>query len=103
MDMNHWEILFQHLRLYLDNSEVGEIQQFFDAYYSHIYFIVYEHFINTEQSLRQKGAHKVTFFFTCLIISISYSSNQKTRNLLTINQTTLQSKFTIIIYETIIL
>ena len=48
----------KHLRLFLDNSETGEIQQFFDAYYSHIYYIVYEHFINTEQNLRQKGAHK---------------------------------------------
>jgi hypothetical protein len=50
----------QHLRLFLDNSEVGEVQQFFDAYYSHVYYIVYEHFIATEQSLRQKGAHKVS-------------------------------------------
>ena len=54
----HWK--FQHLRLFLDNSDTGEIQQFFDAYYSHIYYIVYEHFINTEQNLRQKGAHKVS-------------------------------------------
>ncbi len=50
----------QHLRLFLDNSEVGEVQQFFDAYYSHVYYIVYEHFIATEQSLRQKGAHKAS-------------------------------------------
>ena len=38
------------------------MQQFFDAYYSHVYFIVYEHFIATEQSLRQKGAHKVSTY-----------------------------------------
>ncbi len=58
--MSNMILLLQHLRLFLDNSEVGEVQQFFDAYYSHVYYIVYEHFIATEQSLRQKGAHKAS-------------------------------------------
>ena len=48
----------QHLRLFLDNSDLGDIVQFFDSYYSHIYFIVYDSFVNAEQNLRQKGAHK---------------------------------------------
>ena len=48
----------QHLRLFLDNSDLGDIVQFFDSYYSHIYFIVYDSFVNAEQNLRAKGAHK---------------------------------------------
>eukprot|EP00092_Neocalanus_flemingeri_P011414 GFUD01012300.1.p1 GENE.GFUD01012300.1~~GFUD01012300.1.p1 ORF type:complete len:1967 (-),score=283.48 GFUD01012300.1:286-6186(-) len=48
----------KHLRLFLDNSDLGDIIQFFDSYYSHIYFIVYDSFVNAEQNLRQKGAHK---------------------------------------------
>jgi len=48
----------KHLRLFLDNSDLGEIIQFFDSYYSHIFFIVYDSFVNAEQNLRQKGAHK---------------------------------------------
>ena len=46
------------MRLFLDNSELGDIIQFFDSYYSHIYFIVYDSFVNAEQTLRAKGAHK---------------------------------------------
>ena len=37
---------------------MSDIVQFFDSYYSHIYFIVYDSFVNAEQNLRQKGAHK---------------------------------------------
>ena len=37
---------------------MSDIIQFFDSYYSHIYFIVYDSFVNAEQNLRQKGAHK---------------------------------------------
>ena len=57
---NKWSdiIYFQHLRLFLDNSDTGDIIQFFDSYYSHIYFIVYDSFVTAETNLRQKGAHK---------------------------------------------
>lgn len=48
----------KHLRLFLDNSDLSDIVQFFDSYYSHVYFIIYDSFVNAEQSLRQKGAHK---------------------------------------------
>ena len=50
--------VLQHLRLFLDNSDVNDIIQFFDSYYSHIYFIVYDSFVTAETNLRQKGAHK---------------------------------------------
>ena len=46
------------MRLFLDNSDVSDIVQFFDSYYSHIYFIVYDSFVTAETNLRQKGAHK---------------------------------------------
>ena len=49
---------FQHLRLFLDNAELHEIVPFFEAYYSHVFYIVYDAFITAEVSLRQKGAHK---------------------------------------------
>ena len=44
--------------MFLDHSDVSDIVQFFDSYYSHIYFIVYDSFVTAETNLRQKGAHK---------------------------------------------
>ena len=35
-----------------------EIVPFFEAYYSHVFYIVYDAFITAEVNLRQKGAHK---------------------------------------------
>ena len=54
-------IFFQHLRVFIDNSETSDIQKFFDNYYSHVYTIVNEQFAHTEQNLRLKGVHKVRF------------------------------------------
>lgn len=48
----------KHLRLFLDNAELHEVIPFFEAYYSHIFYIVYDAFITAEINLRQKGAHK---------------------------------------------
>ena len=48
----------KHLRLFLENAELHEIVPFFEAYYSHIFYIVYDAFITAEINLRQKGAHK---------------------------------------------
>ena len=48
----------KHLRLFLDHAEHHEIVPFFEAYYSHIFYIVYDAFITAEINLRQKGAHK---------------------------------------------
>lgn len=48
----------KHLRIFLDNAEIYEIIPFFEAYYSHIFYIVYDAFITAEINLRQKGAHK---------------------------------------------
>jgi hypothetical protein len=48
----------KHLRLFLDNAELHEIIPFFEAYYSHIFYIVYDAFITAEINLRQKSAHK---------------------------------------------
>ncbi|XP_041418604.1 ral GTPase-activating protein subunit alpha-2 isoform X3 [Xenopus laevis] len=45
----------KHLRAVLDNQESGELKQFFEASYSHIYFIFYENFITLESSLKLKG------------------------------------------------
>ena len=45
-------------RLFLDNAELPEVISFFETYYSHIFYIVYDAFITAEVSLRQKGAHK---------------------------------------------
>ena len=44
--------------MFLDNAELHEIVPFFEAYYSHVFYIVYDAFITAEVSLRQKGAHK---------------------------------------------
>eukprot|EP00095_Tigriopus_kingsejongensis_P007384 maker-scaffold1916_size24942-snap-gene-0.4 protein:Tk07384 transcript:maker-scaffold1916_size24942-snap-gene-0.4-mRNA-1 annotation:"250 kda substrate of akt" len=48
----------KHLRIFLDNADLHEIIPFFEAYYSHIFYIVYDAFITAEINLRQKGAHK---------------------------------------------
>ncbi len=48
----------KHLRLFLDHAETHEIVSFFETYYSHIFYIVYDAFITAEINLRQKGAHK---------------------------------------------
>ncbi|XP_073484248.1 ral GTPase-activating protein subunit alpha-2 isoform X2 [Aquarana catesbeiana] len=45
----------KHLRAVLDIQEWGELKQFFEAYYSQIYFIFYENFITLESSLKVKG------------------------------------------------
>ena len=39
---------------YIDNVNLIELKQFFDANYSQIYFIFYESFINVESNLKQK-------------------------------------------------
>ena len=48
----------KHLRIFLDHSDTPEIVSFFETYYSHIFYIVYDAFITAEINLRQKGAHK---------------------------------------------
>lgn len=48
----------KHLRLFLDNAEVHEVISFYETYYSHIFYIVYDAFITAEINLRQKGANK---------------------------------------------
>ena len=48
----------KHLRIFLDNAELPEVVSFFETYYSHIFYIVYDAFITAEINLRQKGAHK---------------------------------------------
>ena len=47
-----------NVRLFLDNAELHEIVPFFEAYYSHVFYIVYDAFITAEINLRQKGSHK---------------------------------------------
>lgn len=48
---------FKHLRIVLDHVDVEEGKQFFDANYSHIYYIFYDNFITAETNLKQK-VHK---------------------------------------------
>ncbi|XP_023374157.1 ral GTPase-activating protein subunit alpha-2 [Otolemur garnettii] len=48
----------KHLRALLDNVDVGDLKQFFEANYSQIYFIFYENFITLENSLKLKGNNK---------------------------------------------
>uniref|UniRef100_A0A673Y7Q4 Ral GTPase activating protein catalytic subunit alpha 1 n=1 Tax=Salmo trutta TaxID=8032 RepID=A0A673Y7Q4_SALTR len=47
----------KHLRIVIENAESGDLKHFFDQYYSHIYYVFFENFINIEVSLKQKG-HK---------------------------------------------
>ncbi|XP_014883508.1 ral GTPase-activating protein subunit alpha-1 isoform X1 [Poecilia latipinna] len=47
----------KHLRIVIENSEAPDLKQFFDMYYSHIYYVFFENFVNIEVSLKQKG-HK---------------------------------------------
>ncbi|XP_053430221.1 ral GTPase-activating protein subunit alpha-2 isoform X2 [Nycticebus coucang] len=48
----------KHLRALLDNVDVSDLKQFFEANYSQIYFIFYESFITLENSLKLKGNNK---------------------------------------------
>ncbi|XP_075222670.1 putative Rho GTPase-activating protein CG5521 [Lycorma delicatula] len=45
---------FKHLRIVLDHVDIEEGKQFFDANYSHIYYIFYDNFISAETNLKQK-------------------------------------------------
>eukprot|EP00063_Salmo_salar_P091737 XP_014066572.1 PREDICTED: ral GTPase-activating protein subunit alpha-1-like isoform X4 [Salmo salar] len=47
----------KHLRIVIENAESGDLKHFFDQYYSHIYYVFFENFVNIEVSLKQKG-HK---------------------------------------------
>ncbi|XP_023208874.1 ral GTPase-activating protein subunit alpha-1 isoform X4 [Xiphophorus maculatus] len=47
----------KHLRSVIENSEAPDLKQFFDMYYSHIYYVFFENFVTIEVSLKQKG-HK---------------------------------------------
>uniref|UniRef100_A0A3Q2CAM5 Ral GTPase activating protein catalytic subunit alpha 1 n=1 Tax=Cyprinodon variegatus TaxID=28743 RepID=A0A3Q2CAM5_CYPVA len=47
----------KHLRIVIENSEAPDLKQFFDVYYSHIYYVFFENFVTIEVSLKQKG-HK---------------------------------------------
>ncbi|XP_061600494.1 ral GTPase-activating protein subunit alpha-1 isoform X1 [Cololabis saira] len=47
----------KHLRIVIENSEALDLKQFFDMYYSHIYYVFFENFVTIEVSLKQKG-HK---------------------------------------------
>ncbi|XP_072221670.1 ral GTPase-activating protein subunit alpha-1 [Leuresthes tenuis] len=47
----------KHLRIVIENSEAPDLKQFFDLYYSHIYYVFFENFVTIEVSLKQKG-HK---------------------------------------------
>uniref|UniRef100_A0A3Q3A3P8 Ral GTPase activating protein catalytic subunit alpha 1 n=1 Tax=Kryptolebias marmoratus TaxID=37003 RepID=A0A3Q3A3P8_KRYMA len=47
----------KHLRIIIENSEAPDLKQFFDLYYSHIYYVFFENFVTIEVSLKQKG-HK---------------------------------------------
>uniref|UniRef100_A0A3P9MF11 Ral GTPase activating protein, alpha subunit 1 (catalytic) n=1 Tax=Oryzias latipes TaxID=8090 RepID=A0A3P9MF11_ORYLA len=47
----------KHLRIVIENSEAADLKQFFDLYYSHIYYVFFENFVAIEISLKQKG-HK---------------------------------------------
>uniref|UniRef100_A0A4W5JA78 Ral GTPase activating protein catalytic subunit alpha 1 n=1 Tax=Hucho hucho TaxID=62062 RepID=A0A4W5JA78_9TELE len=47
----------KHLRIVSENAESGDLKNFFDQYYSHIYYVFFENFVTIEVSLKQKG-HK---------------------------------------------
>ncbi|XP_027855583.1 ral GTPase-activating protein subunit alpha-1 isoform X2 [Xiphophorus couchianus] len=47
----------KHLRSVIENSEAPDLKQFFEMYYSHIYYVFFENFVTIEVSLKQKG-HK---------------------------------------------
>ncbi|KAH8362863.1 hypothetical protein KR084_002040 [Drosophila pseudotakahashii] len=47
----------RHLRMILDNVEVDEWKSLFETNYSHVYFILYDTFIQAEANLKQK-VHK---------------------------------------------
>uniref|UniRef100_A0A1A8F3P5 Ral GTPase activating protein, alpha subunit 1 (Catalytic) n=1 Tax=Nothobranchius korthausae TaxID=1143690 RepID=A0A1A8F3P5_9TELE len=47
----------KHLRIVIENSEAPDLKQFFDLYYSHIYYVFFENFVTIEVGLKQKG-HK---------------------------------------------
>lgn len=48
---------FKHLRIILDHIDVEEAKSLFEANYCHIYYVVYDCFINADNNLKQK-VHK---------------------------------------------
>ncbi|XP_032455562.1 probable Rho GTPase-activating protein CG5521 isoform X2 [Nasonia vitripennis] len=48
---------FKHLKIVLDNVDTDEAKGFFEANFSHVYFILYDCFVSAETNLRQR-VHK---------------------------------------------
>ncbi|XP_078720544.1 ral GTPase-activating protein subunit alpha-1-like isoform X2 [Lampetra fluviatilis] len=47
----------KHLRTVIDTADQGELKQFLEFNYSHVYYVFFENFVSIEASLKQKG-HK---------------------------------------------
>ncbi|XP_058799896.1 probable Rho GTPase-activating protein CG5521 isoform X2 [Phymastichus coffea] len=45
---------FKHLKIVLDNVDTDEAKGFFEANFSHVYFILYDCFVSAETNLRQR-------------------------------------------------
>lgn len=44
---------------FLDNVDAEEAKTLFETNYSHIYFILYDTFIQAEANLKQKGIYEI--------------------------------------------
>uniref|UniRef100_A0A3B3DFU3 Ral GTPase activating protein catalytic subunit alpha 1 n=1 Tax=Oryzias melastigma TaxID=30732 RepID=A0A3B3DFU3_ORYME len=70
----------KHLRIVIENSEAADLKQFFDLYYSHIYYVFFENFVTIEirregvrlfllwmQALQSNAEREQLCMFACLI------------------------------------
>ncbi|KAG8223110.1 hypothetical protein J437_LFUL014249, partial [Ladona fulva] len=44
----------RHIKIIIDNADIEEARHIFEANFSHIYFVLYESFINAEATLKQR-------------------------------------------------
>lgn len=57
---------------FLDNVDAEEAKTLFETNYSHIYFILYDTFIQAEANLKQKGIYEKIDFKKLLLICFFY-------------------------------
>lgn len=45
----------KHLKIVLEHFDTDEAKNYFEGNFSHVYFILYDNFIQAENNLRQRG------------------------------------------------
>ncbi|KAG8275624.1 Ral GTPase-activating protein subunit alpha-2 [Homalodisca vitripennis] len=69
---------FKHLRIILENVDLEEAKVFFDANFSHIYYIFYDNFIIAETNLRQKVRRPLRPARLSLFVKSKYTQSNGT-------------------------